>query len=356
MTPSAIGGFFELELPRGGRPFHGGAGHFQSARAAFLALLLAGTPRRIWMPYYICSTMVDSARQAGVDLAFYDIDEHFRIPASVWPEKGEWLVYVNYFGVCGNEVEALMDRYDRAAIVIDSSQSLFSPPAAGLATIYSPRKFLGIPDGGLLVSTLGVPEPDTVDQGSYVRALPLIKRAAFSPEVAYQSHVEAEHTLFYQQPMQMSRLTRRMLASIDLEKVRQVRNRNFAYLHRSLGHINLLPIEAATVNGPLCYPLLTKYSTIRDYLISKRIYVPTYWKDVLDMVSPSSFEAFLVRHLVPLPCDQRYGEKEMKEVVAACESAIQRESEDDRLQSEKDAAADGIARNVKYLHDHHPQR
>ncbi|HJV74821.1 MAG TPA: hypothetical protein VJ654_11410, partial [Noviherbaspirillum sp.] len=57
---------------------------------------------------------------------------------------------------------------------------------------------------------------------------------------------------------------------------------------------------------------------LREYLIKKRIFVPTYWKDVLELVSPSDLETHLVQELIPLPCDQRYGEKEMNRVVATC--------------------------------------
>ena len=69
----AIGGYFELEVgPRKSIAFRG-AYRFQSARAAFLALLRAGKPERVWIPRYICDAMVLPLRYAGIDYVFYSV-------------------------------------------------------------------------------------------------------------------------------------------------------------------------------------------------------------------------------------------------------------------------------------------
>jgi hypothetical protein len=237
-------------------------------------------------------------------------------------DAGDWLLYTNYFGIRGTYAKSLLSRYDRKSVIVDSSQALFSPPHECLATIYSPRKFLGVPDGGLLVSSTPVHTPELVDEGSFDRAGPLLKRMAFSPEAGYEEHQTAECTLFDQPPKRMSNLTRRILSSVDYGEVCLARNRNFAYLHKHLGRYNLLPIDAGDINGPLCYPFLTRSPELRKILIEQRIYVSTYWHDVLALVDATSSEKFLVHGLVPLPCDQRYGEPEMARVVEVCEKFL----------------------------------
>ena len=319
LEQSAIGGFFELEMQalRGDYPYPGATG-FQSARAAFLALLRAGKPKRVWMPYYICGTMLASMRQAGVEPVFYRIDGNLGIAEELAMEDDDWLLYVDYFGVCGEQVMSTLSRFDPTRVVIDSSQSLFSAPRDCLATIYSPRKFLGVPDGGMLVSSLPVAEPAEIDEGAFERAVPLLKRAACSPEAAYAEHCRAELTLFDQEPKRMSSLTRRILSSIDLDKVRRTRNRNFAFLHARLERYNFLKLDLSRLNGPLCYPFLSCYPGLKRFLIGRRIYVPTYWQDVLEFSARPPFEVALVQGLAPLPCDQRYGEPEMERIANAC--------------------------------------
>lgn len=322
MRSKAIGGFFDLELPSPKAPIYINTVNFQSARAAFLALLRAGQPRRVWMPYYTCRTMLASLQQADIPVVFYPIDQYFQIASDVALQDGDWLVYTNYFGLCTDYAASVAKRFGRDRVIVDASQSLFSAPFDCLATIYSPRKFLGVPDGGWLVSSLQVEEPMQVDEASYERALSLLKRAAFSPEVAYADHHQAEMTLFDREPEAMSVLTRRILASVDFQEVRRARNRNFAYLHECLGQHNLLPLRSADVDGPLCYPLIVEHRGLRDALIRERIFVPTYWRDVLELVPPTSTEAFLANGLIPLPCDQRYGEADMARVVDVCQGFL----------------------------------
>jgi hypothetical protein len=314
----AIGGYFDLEFPAPKGLLYSDAVNFQSARAAFLALLRVGRPRRVWMAYYTCRTMLASLRQAGIQVCFYSIDQHFRIVGDISLRAGDWVVYTNYFGVCTDYAASVIERFGRQRVVIDASQALFSGPFDCLATIYSPRKFLGVPDGGLLISDLPVNEPAQVDEGSFERSIPLLKRAAFSPECAYADHRRAEMTLFDQEPAAMSTLTRRVLESIDYAEVRRKRSSNFSYLHRSLGQKNCLKLDLDHVDGPMCYPFFVDSGGLREALIAERIYVPTYWNDVLEHVSSGSAEVLLVERLVPLPCDQRYGEDEMARVVNAC--------------------------------------
>jgi hypothetical protein len=120
----------------------------------------------------------------------------------------------------------------------------------------------------------------------------------------------------------MSRLTSRMLASIDFERAKGIRNENFKALHEKLGGWNKFPIDMAQVDGPMCYPLFIDLPGLRERLIASRIFVATYWKDVRQTVEGGSWEENFVKNIVPLPCDQRYGEREMQRVVEVCADFI----------------------------------
>ena len=319
-----IGGYFELEFPQPKAPLHPQAAMFQSARAAYLALLRAGKPKRVWMPHYICSTMLMSMDKAGVEAVFYKIDADFYPAEEIELQDGDWLLYVNYFGICNANVTKLLTQFDRERVIIDASQALFAPPADCLATIYSPRKFFGIPDGGMLVASIPVDAPSLQDKSSFDRSIPLLKRLAFTPEDAYLDHRRAEQTLFGQEPAAMSKLTEKIMSGIDHEHARSVRNTNFSFLHKHLANHNLLHINSANIDGALCYPLLTKNLRLREALIDRRIFTATYWQDVLHRLDESAHECLLTRGIVPLPCDQRYGAMEMELIVETCREQLQR--------------------------------
>ncbi|TKC89216.1 hypothetical protein FAZ69_09620 [Trinickia terrae] len=319
----AIGGYFELELPPAHGELYPNALRFQSARAAFLALLTAGRPQRVWMPWYICESMLEAHAMTGVQVQRYQIDEHFEIASDIALGENDWLLYVNYFGVCDARVERLFARFPRQQTVIDNSQALFSPPVDCLATIYSPRKFFGIPDGGYLVTERDMPLPDEQDTGSIERFEPLLMRLDHGAEAGYQSMVAARTTLRGQSPKRMSELTRRLLAHIDYPAAIARRNRNYARYQRLLGADNALPLPEAPQYAPLCYPFWNYRADLHARLAAQRVYVAKYWPHVRgETGTPADLEYRLATECLALPCDQRYGDEEIDFVVAMLCEAI----------------------------------
>lgn len=312
---SAIGGYFELELPPPRVIPYPKALLFQSARAAFFALLKTGRPERVWMPRYICDSMITPLSRLDIECVFYGLNNRLEICDDLFLADGDWLLYVNYFGLCSRNVDNLLAEFDPSRIVLDNSQAFFSSPRDCLASIYSPRKFVGVPDGGLLVTRLPVSQPREVDRKSFLRSAHLLKRIDKDPETGYHDYRHAEETFGNFKEVQMSRLTQRLLASIDFEHVRQRRNENFNLLHSHLGHLNGLPLDLSSMDGPLCYPFYSEIPNVRRMLISHRVFVPCYWPDATFRLRPGDFEIGLVHKCAAIPCDQRYAEAEMKSVI-----------------------------------------
>lgn len=311
-----IGGYFELELPRRSLPYPE-AMRFQSARAAFLALLQVGRPNRVWMPRFICDAMLIPLDMMGIECVYYNVTEQFAVDAHVTLGASDWLLYINYFGVCDAQVVDLLARFPSKKVVLDFSQAFFSPPVAeALATIYSPRKFFGVPDGGLLASRLLFPLPDRQDAGSFARTSHLLRRLGDSPEAGYEDYRRAEGSLAVCTPARMSALTERLLSSVDYDAVSKRRMDNFTFLQERLSHANRLVLPASLSVAPLCYPFMGENADLRQLLIRKRIFLPTYWPDALGRVGKDWGEN-MIRKLLPLPIDQRYEQKDMERLALA---------------------------------------
>ncbi|WP_233804005.1 hypothetical protein [Paraburkholderia sp. HP33-1] len=321
--PDAIGGYFELELPPGQGELYPDALRFQSARAAFFALLETGRPKRIWMPWYNCETMLEPPAMAGVEVRRYRIDEQFNIADDIEIDSRDWILYVNYFGLCDERIDRLLERLPRERVVIDNSQALFSAPRDCLATLYSPRKFFGLPDGGYLVTRVGVPIPDEQDNGSVERTTPLLTRLDRGAEAGYAGIQAARATLRGQRPKRMSTLTQRLLAHIDYPSAIERRNRNFERYHRLLGG-NELPLATQSGHAALCYPFWNRRSDLHAKLAAKRIFVPRYWPNIRgESGTAEDFEFRMSTECLALPCDHRYGPNEIDYVVAALRAAIE---------------------------------
>lgn len=323
MKPEAIGGYFELELPPGKGELYPDARRFQSARAAFLALLSTGRPRRIWMPWYNCETMLEPPAMAGIPVRHYRIDEHFDIVDDIALGDDEWLLAVNYFGIGEAALARTLARFGRERVVVDHSQALYCPPPDCLATLYSPRKFFGIPDGGYLITNCDLPVPEEQDGGSVARFEPLIVRLDRGPEAGYEGIRAARATLRGQPPRRMSALTQRMLEHIDYRSAGEQRLRNYAHYHRAFGGHNALPVPAEPNHAPLCYPFWNHRADLHGALVEQRIFVAKYWPNIRGASgTQEDLEYRLSTQCLALPCDQRYGDAQIERVVTALQEAM----------------------------------
>lgn len=312
----AIGGYFELELAPCVGELYPTAIAYQSARAAFAALLNHVRPRRIWIPWYTCGTMLEGAVRLGIAIRRYRLDDGLFPLELDEVATDDWLLYVNYFGVCGSVVDRVLAHLDPGCVVVDFSQALYAPPAKCAATIYSPRKFFGVPDGGYLLTSLTIDPPTERDTGSWERLKPLLVRLSEGPEVGYPAVQEARRSLRNLPPMRMSALTKGMLERIDYAGALARRSENFATLHRALGGTNRFPLPPGPWLGPMCYPYLVGRPGLHEWLVRNRVYVGRYWPDMGAEAEPNAQrEREFYLHCVPLPCDQRYGREAMDQVI-----------------------------------------
>lgn len=315
LQSDAIGGYFSLELPPPKEHYQPDLLNFQSARAAFYALLEAGSPRKVWMPNYICDSMLSPLNELGVPVSFYSLNSDFSIKDNIELLDDEWILYVNYFGVCGAEQNRILSKYPKEQLVFDHSQAFFQKPLDCLATIYSPRKFFGVPDGGGLSTKLNIRNNFVRDESSYDRTKHLLKRACFTPEKGYADYQMAESSLQSCKPKGMSVFTDYLLKTIDCSAAKNQRDSNFWYLHEALASVNKIQIDKAYVDGPMVYPFLTDNNSLKAELIQRRIYIPTYWPEVGQRSNSGVFERKLLAGLNALPCDHRYTKNEMDKIV-----------------------------------------
>ena len=324
-TPSAgadaLGGYFELDPgpPRG--HLLPDALAVQSARAALQVLLAGVSPARLWMPWYLCETMFDAPRRLGIPVVRFGLEEDFSVGAGVELAPGDVLLVVNYFGLCDRQVDAAIGRFGPQRVVVDNSHALFAVPRPCLGTLYSPRKFVGVPDGGYLSTGVSVQAPEAEDTGSAQRCLPLLVRLAEGAERGYAAYLEQEDRLSAELPMRMSRLTARLLEAVDFAAVAARRKENFDRLDAAVGAGNRIALRRDAAAVPLSYPYLGGGDGLRAALHAHRIYVPRYWPHLRDETNAvPAFERHLAQHCLPIPCDQRNDASRMDyaaDVVAA---------------------------------------
>lgn len=314
---TSIGGYFELELQRR-EHYHKNAIKLNSARNCFEYILRAKQYAKVYIPYYICDVMLEPIKKMNLHYEFYHIDKNLEPINEINLKKNEAFLYTNYFGLQQSCVERLSRVYG-PQLIIDNAQAFYAPRMNGIDTFYSPRKFFGIADGGYLY-TDNLLDGSFEQDYSYNRMSHLLKRIDLSAEDGYNDFHENEDSLINQPIKRMSKLTDSILSSINYGNAKIARINNFHILDSSLKSYNRLNVNLNNNTVPMIYPFLTTDKILKQKLISKRIYVATYWQNVCKWTQESDWEHNLVNELIAIPIDQRHGENEMKFIIETIRS------------------------------------
>ena len=315
----AIGGYFELEPGNGsGLALLESAATYQSARSAMAAACLHVNPATVWVPHFICGVVIEMLDTLGITVKKYSLTEKFGVPRDLDLGPSDHLVCVDYFGICAAEVDTAIQLYGVEKVLVDASQSLYFKPGTNYTAAYSPRKFVGVPDGGLLLSPYTPASPLPAEEaGSGFRSRHLHARAAGQVEAGYLQYQEAEKTLSDCMPQCMSNITKTMLAAIDFDGIALRRRSNYETLSALLSNngFHVLPLPVSAV--PLCFPVLDiDVDTLRPELASRRLFTPAYWPDA-SIPADDHIGSMLRNRTLYLPCDQRYGDIEMHKICKA---------------------------------------
>ena len=209
-------------------------------------------------------------------------------------------------------VQKLANRYEKK-LIVDNTQAFFELPIKNIDTIYSPRKFFGVSDGGYLYTNKSTNEVFEEDLSKdYSQLIGRIENGAFKH---YKQYQEAEQRLVNSPIKLMSKLTTKILNSINYEDVENIRKRNFNFLHNELQKFNKFKIDLTDIKVPFVYPFINDNIGLRDELIKNKIYVAKYWNEVLDRETVNDHEKYFVNHIIPLPIDQRYNLNDMKRII-----------------------------------------
>lgn len=296
------------------------AAAFQTARGALAALLSARGARRLWLPAYACEALAQACAFAGVEACWYGVADDLspditRLARRL--EAGDAALAIAYFGRSPPaELRAFAASRRDILWIEDRAQALASDgPSWADVALYSPRKLIGVPDGGLLVG-LGAPSP--TEPSTFLDAAPQLARAAdpdgLAPETWYPAF-QAQEALFNARPLAMSALTGRVLRSLDPAPLAAQRRANYAVLARAAPSFALWP-ETTPGFAPLAFPVRVKdRDDVTVRMAAGRIYCPRHW---ITLPSPAAdFPAVhaLNAQLLSIPCDHRYGADDMARVA-----------------------------------------
>lgn len=323
-----IGGEFEIDLSLQ-RDFipQPAVYYYASGRTALYQILrsLAPQHRKLWLPDWLCHTMVDAVEKAGFEYRFYELDADFKATIDALDKSGfkdgEAVLMINYFGLQNltGISKSIKDAYPNAVVIEDDVQAYWafaekeSPYADYRFT--SLRKALPVPDGGLVKTKR--PMPKAVGDNTFA---PLKIKAGtmkfhrgergINDEDYLKLFKEGDKLIPENYDSVMSLDSQRLYAGIDLEKAKQQRQANAAQLIAGLDEIGIKPmIHVSADSVPLFVPInLENRDEVRRCMFQHEVFCPVHWP--LDGMSVKRGSDMAAREL-SLIVDQRYGVNEM---------------------------------------------
>ena len=301
-----------------------------NARSCFFSIIELLSPKFVWLPSYICAALLEPIHAAQIDYGFYEIDEKLKIKTLCWVEAikpQDLVVIIDYFGFPVNHQVIEQAKSNGAWIVQDKSQALLTDvihPQTDFV-IYSPRKFIPIPDGGILVakneldfSTLNLSSaPGEWWLKSFYT---LIYRRDFDFgasdsrtwfELFQASEINMPMGFYSMSSFSLSLLEH----GFNYSTIKNRRRENYQYLAKDLKNIALYPsLPDAVV--PLGFPIkLANRDQVRTRLFEAEIYPPIHWP--LENVVPLDFKEShaLSQQIMTLPVDQRYDQADMDRIL-----------------------------------------
>ena len=302
-----------------------------NARSGIAILTHSLAPSQIWFPSYLCDVMLKAAKQwrSNPVIQFYDVSYRLEISTAKWltnVKKGDLVVLIDYFGFPYDRVYAIQAKERGAWVLEDACQALLSEGIGDFADfmLYSPRKWIGVPDGGILV--------DNTDMG-------LLDIELHKPpsewwlKAFYATILRREFDLIggdrrwfhlFREadingpigPYAMSELTQLLMQhGFDYHTIAQKRVENYKTLLNDLDKFALFP-ELPNGVVPLGFPIrLKNRDHVRQILFEHNIYPPVHWA-IHDVVPAEFTESHrLADDMMTLLCDQRYDSNDMERIA-----------------------------------------
>ncbi|MGH6956864.1 MAG: DegT/DnrJ/EryC1/StrS family aminotransferase [Caulobacteraceae bacterium] len=335
-----IGGFFGRHAPDdatsgssllatwvGGRRFAA----FVNARSAFAALAAMFPRSDIWLPAFICDHLAQPAFAGRTN--FYPVLEGFepdleRVISEAAPAS--LVLVVSYFGLpIGDDAWRTLARRPDLHVVEDRAQALGAGADCGRGwRLHSPRKLLGVADGGLLVACdaacvlpgpVGAADSEALWRPPQMRADDLTGRR----NTLWHSANQAKEAAMAVTSEPMTDLSRSILSATSYASLAAPRMANWLLLDSELGAWSALPADPKA--PPLGY-VLSLPPALRDRVLhalhAQRIFAAVHWPRIAAPPDLFPREAQWRRELITLPCDHRYGAEDMVRVAAAVKAIL----------------------------------
>lgn len=316
---------------------------YADGRQALIHLYHSQGWKRLWLPEYFCYDVIETLKQAGLDIRFYtdypgygeDNKTLEAIQLNGYFRPTDAILQINFFGTRSYRSS---ERLSVAAIVEDHTHDLIGEWAQHSTAdwcIASLRKTLPLPEGGILWSPKGLPLPEDPAPSEENEKVAAIRWEAMRQKERYLAGKPVEKTVFragyvnteaYFDTAQVCALDKQSteyLRSFNIHNWYEQKLENW----KMLKDIRKDSVRVLYPENPACYPFslilmfdfIDDRERVRKALIDKQVYPAVLWNIPL----PTESEIFKIsRGMLSIHCDGRYKAADIQQLKTIIESVI----------------------------------
>ena len=322
--------------------FYPNANYYADGRQALIHLYQSQGWQRLWIPEYFCYEVVESLKQAGLDLRFYadwpgyhnDSETLDAIHRHGHFKPNDAVLRVNYFGTRSYRNSERLP----VTVVEDHTHDLIGNwvfHSTADWCIASLRKTLPIPEGGILWSPLRLPLPEAPEKSEKNEEIAAIRWEAMKLKAGYLAGEDIEKETFRSgfintedyfdsAPVcSLDNTSQEYLESFNVKEWYGKKRDNWNLLRdiRKDGvHILLSEdTDSYPFSLILLFDFLDERNRVRRALIDKNIYPAVLW----NIPAPTEGEIFqFSRGMLSIHCDGRYTSDDILQLKSVIESVL----------------------------------
>ncbi len=312
---------------------------FRSGRDALKAVAreCKDKTQTVLLPALCCESMVSPFLMNGYKVVFYKVNPDYTADQNDLESKMEQgcvLLYMAYFGIQPIEegvLKLLKERYNAILLEDRTQNALHKIPQPNVADfiVISIRKWIAIPDGGILISKERIQKRAEKDEffatvrqsamklkSQYLLTGDQRKKDEFREQLNQANHALDKSEMAFDVYGESEKL----LAQLDFDKILKDRQKNVIILKHGLmplayqGKISFITNqpELSTLYFPI---IISDRDRVQGELAKKGIYCPVIWPVPEQAKGVCAVAEKTAEKMLAIPCDQRYGEQDMKFIV-----------------------------------------
>lgn len=305
----------------------------------------------VLIPAYTCQTVIEPFEQQGWTYYFYNIKKNLRIDThnllSLVNIYHPTIIVVHpYYGMELNldELKVLYKIKQSGCILLeDITQCIYTDKRPDIFDYFvgSSRKWLKIPDGAFLESTL---PNESIEQ-------PMIENASFIQKQIDAMYLRGKYFELGDEEIKsisirinkeaaaavannikchkMANFSKNILAKGDISKYVEKRFSNYKYLFKHINACGGVELTCSCLEevttAPLYFPFYADdRANLQKALAKEHIYAPVLWPVNTEKVLINENIKYIYSHIIAIPIDQRYNLDDMCKISDIIKSVYEK--------------------------------